>query len=969
MNKCRLPIDCVLAITYNCNARCVMCDIWKIKGFPELPVAEFAKLPSTLRDINISGGEPFLRADLPEIVAIVAKTCPKARIVISTNGFLTDLAVKQMKKILKIKPDIGVAVSIDGMDEMHDEMRGIPGGFRKDMETIRQLKELGMTNIRLGFTITEKNIKHLKKVYDLSRRLGAQFTHSFAQSSEFYFGGKTNTDFQGLGDESLTEGMALATEDSNHVSGLLRELLRQEYSYIIKSELRSWNLKRWARAYFAFGMYKFITSRNPVVSNAPGRDFFFLDPNGVIYPSVVHNFQMGDIKQLPIIDEQFWCSQETDLVREKIYKSKIPVWMICTARTAIKKHPFKVLAWIIKNKFFKKNILAALILAAVFYSAVLFPLAAAGRVSPKRANYYLNWEILPSKISELARWDLLILDMETQINSLAALKKIKQLNPNIILLAYITPQEIKKDAASSASVMRRRLASGIDESWYLTDTQNNKITFWPGTWMLNVADNAPEINGVRLNKYIAAFVAREILSAGVWDGVFYDNAWKDVKWLTGDTVDLDKDRQKDDNIDVHWREGMRAIYDETRRLINNKYLLVGNATSDVYKDNLNGIMLESFPVLGWKESMRVYAGNQEGIPQPRINIINANTGNKGNSNDFKKIRFSLASALLLDGLYSFDFGDKAHAQTWWYDEYDIELGKPIIAAVALNNKAQFEEDVWRREYENGIALANPTSQSQDVDLGGEYEKIKGVQDSAVNDGSIVNRVNLQANDGLVMLRTFQTLKNIVFANGNFIRFFDKNGNRVRNGLFIYENGVPGGAKIYHGDLDGNGAEEKIIATGQKLEIFNSTGGVWFSDWPFGRNYQGDLRVVVGKLSGSLENSIVISQNKDGQAVIYNYHGALIKDRIFPLGKKYSSGLAMAIAEDKNKNIKIIVGAGGGKLPEIIIYNNSLSKVSKRFFVDNKKLKGSLSVASGDINGDGAPEIIVALDFGKTKQIK
>lgn len=618
----------------------------------------------------------------------------------------------------------------------------------------------------------------------------------------------------------------------------------------------------------------------------------------------------------------------------------------------------------------KKTVIAALIFVAIFYVIILFPRSSlAARVAPKRANYYLNWEILDSKISELARWDLLILDMETQINSLAALKKIKQLNPNIILLAYITPQEIKKDAAIGASIMRRKLASGIDESWYLTDTQNNKITFWPGTWMLNVADNAPEINGVRLNKYIAGFVAREILSAGVWDGVFYDNAWKDVKWLTGDTVDLDKDRQKDDDIDIHWREGTRAIYNETRRLTNNKYILVGNATSDVYKDNLNGIMLESFPVLGWKDSMNVYAGNQQGVPLPRLNIINANTANLGAENNFKEFRFGLASALLLDGHYSFDFGDKAHAQTWWYDEYDIELGKPLGVALSLNGKQKFEEDVWRREYENGIALANPTSKPREVDLGGEYEKIKGIQDSAVNDGSIVNRVSLPANEGLVMLRTFQTLKNVVFANGNFVRFFDKNGNRVRNGLFIYENGLPGGAKIYHGDLDGNNTEEQIITIGQKLEIFNSAGGLWFSDWPFGRDYQGDLRVTVGKLSGSPENSIIISQNKNGQAVIYNYHGAVIKDRIFPLGKKYSSGLAMAIAEDKNKNIKIIVGAGGGKLPEVIIYDNSISKISKRFFVDNKKLKGSISLASGDINGDSIPEIIVVLDFGKIKQIK
>ena len=615
----------------------------------------------------------------------------------------------------------------------------------------------------------------------------------------------------------------------------------------------------------------------------------------------------------------------------------------------------------------KKNINLFLIVIVVF---LLFPQNySAARAAPKRANYYLSWEIAHNKIAELSKWDLLILDMETQINSQNALKKIRQLNPSIKILVYITPQEIKNDASTGASVMRKRLVSGLNPSWYLTDVQNNKITFWPGTWMLNVADNASAIDGVKFNQYLAKFVSQELLSTGLWDGVFYDNAWKDVKWLTGDTVDLNKDGLKDSDIDTHWREGMRSVYKETRRLTNNRYLIIGNATSDVYKNDLNGIMLESFPSLGWEESMRVYSSNQDGLPQPRINIINTNTGNKGNSSDFKKIRFGLASTLLLDGQYSFDFGDKDHAQTWWYDEYDVELGKPITEAISLNNKTQFKEDVWRREYENGIALVNSTLESRDVDLGGEYEKINGAQDPAVNDGSIVNQVSLQAKDGLVMLRTFQTLKNVVFTNGNFVQFFDKNGKRARNGLFVYENGVLGGTKLYHGDLNGDGAEEKIMAIGQKLEIFNSVGGTWFSDYPFGRDYQGGLRITVEKLSDSPEDTIIVSQDKGGQVVIYNYHGGVVKDDIFPLGKSYKTGLSVAIAKEKNKAGKIIVGAAGDRLPEIIIYDNKLSKISKRFFADNKKLKGELNLAVGDVNGDKAPEIIAVLNSGISKQIK
>lgn len=327
MNKCKLPVDCVLGLTYRCNARCVMCDIWKIKDYPELSLEQFEKLPSSLRDINLSGGEPFLRNDLPEIVRIVVRKCPQARIVISTNGFSTELIVKQMKEILKIKPDIGVAVSIDGLSQMHEETRGIPGGFEKAISTVKELKKLGMTNLRLGFTVMERNINQMSKVYDLTRELGIEFTHSFAQSSDFYFGGKQN---------------------ETHPR---EDLLKREYNYLINTELKSWNLKKWLRAYFAYGMYNFINSKTPVLDNAPGRDFFFLDPNGTIYPSVVHNVTMGNINEMEKL-EDFWCSDLAKEKRKEIDNLKIPVWMICTARTAIKKHPFKIMFWILKNKFF-----------------------------------------------------------------------------------------------------------------------------------------------------------------------------------------------------------------------------------------------------------------------------------------------------------------------------------------------------------------------------------------------------------------------------------------------------------------------------------------------------------------------------------------------------------------------------------------------------------------------------------------
>jgi len=145
--------------------------------------------------------------------------------------------------------------------------------------------------------------------------------------------------------------------------------------------------------------------------------------------------------------------------------------------------------------------------------------------APMLANYYLSWQIPWSDVDSLAKWDLLVLDMETQVNSRPQIEKIKSINSDIILLAYVPSEEIATNALSSYSVLRRKLASGISSSWYLKKTNGESLSFWPGTVMLNPSDKCPVVNGKNWNTYLADFMSREVLSTGLWDGVFYDNAF------------------------------------------------------------------------------------------------------------------------------------------------------------------------------------------------------------------------------------------------------------------------------------------------------------------------------------------------------------------------------------------------------------------------------------------------------------
>ncbi|MCW1929901.1 MAG: radical SAM protein [Candidatus Kerfeldbacteria bacterium] len=322
----RYPVDAVIGVTYNCNSRCVMCDIWKMDPHEQMQLSDFAKIPTTLKDVNISGGEPFLHKQIVEIVKTVRSRVPHARIVISSNGFSTKLIEQRITEILKYVPDIRIGISIDGLEEMHDKIRGIPNGFQKCMATVDMLKRVGVKNIRLAFTVTTDNVEHLPKVYELARSKGVEFTCAFAQSSDFYFGAKQNYE---------------------HPDPVL---LKKGFLHIIRRELRSLSPKRWVRAFFAHGLYRFATTTHQPLSSRPGTDFFYLDPNGHVYPSVVHYHKMGDIKTAQTF-EDVWFSEEAQAARAKVEANEKQYWMICTARSAIRRHPLTVAVWFIKSQF------------------------------------------------------------------------------------------------------------------------------------------------------------------------------------------------------------------------------------------------------------------------------------------------------------------------------------------------------------------------------------------------------------------------------------------------------------------------------------------------------------------------------------------------------------------------------------------------------------------------------------------
>ena len=176
----RYPRVINFPITNKCNYRCVMCNVWKpehssMKDMTPTEITEvFSQaLFKKVKHVGISGGEPFLRKDIFEVVKAIVETLPKLRSMsIITNASLPNTVEKtrEIKSYLNAN-DIrfSLEVSIDGIDEIHDLNRGVKGAFNKTYTNFKKLNDECLVDT-ISTTITKNNIKTLYDNLNFARK-------------------------------------------------------------------------------------------------------------------------------------------------------------------------------------------------------------------------------------------------------------------------------------------------------------------------------------------------------------------------------------------------------------------------------------------------------------------------------------------------------------------------------------------------------------------------------------------------------------------------------------------------------------------------------------------------------------------------------------------------------------------------------------------------------------------------------
>lgn len=309
-------------VTYRCNARCNMCNRYKKPSAPneEISLETIKKLPP-MYFTNITGGEPFIRQDLKDIVRELYKKSD--RIVISTNGFFTDRIIDLCREF----PNVGIRISIEGLEETNNKIRGLEDGFNKGLTTLKKLVQMKHPDVGFGMTVQDANAKDLVPLYKLSNEMNMEFATASLHNS-FYF-----------------------VEAKNIIKD--RPMVAQNFEDLINELLKSNSPKKWFRAYFNHGLINYIYGQKRLLQCDMAFDTFFIDPYGDVMPcnGTKEKQVMGNLNEQTW--DELWNSEQAEKVRKVVRNCDRNCWMIGSVSPAMHKYIMTPAMWVIKHKFLR----------------------------------------------------------------------------------------------------------------------------------------------------------------------------------------------------------------------------------------------------------------------------------------------------------------------------------------------------------------------------------------------------------------------------------------------------------------------------------------------------------------------------------------------------------------------------------------------------------------------------------------
>jgi radical SAM protein with 4Fe4S-binding SPASM domain len=317
------PLKLNFCLTYWCQYRCKTCNIWQRKPTDELTTDEiiaFVRENPHITWADLTGGEIFLRPDIDEIFEAVLGGWRRLAILhFPTNGFLTDRIVKSVERLSGRGPGRTIiTVSLDGDQQVNDEVRGIKGGFTRQIATFNALRRIPGVEVVLGVTLSAFNAGRFAETFAACQRECRDLTiddmHlNVAQVSSHYY------------ENSSVAGMAPSREQVERELATYRGL--QGRPRAAKHLLE--------RAFLGYLERYLRTGRTPMPCHAL-RASCFVDPWGVVYPCISYSRPIGRLRETGMRLAPIWEDAQTRQVQREIWQGDCPqCWTACEAYQSI----------------------------------------------------------------------------------------------------------------------------------------------------------------------------------------------------------------------------------------------------------------------------------------------------------------------------------------------------------------------------------------------------------------------------------------------------------------------------------------------------------------------------------------------------------------------------------------------------------------------------------------------------------
>ncbi|PIQ91059.1 MAG: hypothetical protein COV71_01260 [Candidatus Omnitrophica bacterium CG11_big_fil_rev_8_21_14_0_20_41_12] len=313
------PLRVQLEVTGTCNLKCEFCcqDQEYKQGKEELSLAEIKSVIDQIPRFTLltfSGGEPLLRKDIKEIINYALEK--KHFCNISTNGVLLN---NEIIELLVKKGFLAISVSLDGMVEIHDKLRGVPQTFERvknnliTLSAIKKEQKKKFPLLDVKTVMTDKNIEELVKLYSFCETMGADFfTLSLLKTNQAQFNPSSLKD--NIEDESFyRRGSSGNLETGKLISALERlEKLRGKTKIRFYPRFRS--LKE-LRSFLATR----VDSQMCASACFEPWSSFQINAYGQAYPCL--SYKVGNIKEYTL--KEIWGSESFISFRRRLKKNKL----------------------------------------------------------------------------------------------------------------------------------------------------------------------------------------------------------------------------------------------------------------------------------------------------------------------------------------------------------------------------------------------------------------------------------------------------------------------------------------------------------------------------------------------------------------------------------------------------------------------------------------------------------------------